>query len=115
MPNNKILKRLIPALFVLLNASDAFSASDVIPKDFNPQTCEQDRLLKKDISSYMEYSCAFLRETYKWDPLQTAILDASNNVGNLNLSNTSDVAKFNSAIYAFSQAAKRLRNDFIKP
>ena len=48
MSNNQILKRLILALFMLLNASDAFSASDVIPKDFNPQTCEQDRLFKKD-------------------------------------------------------------------
>lgn len=115
MLNSQFLKMLMLAFFVLLGASNNLCASDFVPKNFNPQTCEQDRLLPENKWAYMDYSCAVLREAYKWDPLETAILDASNNVGDLSLSSTADVAKFKSAIEAFSQAAKRLRNDYIKP
>jgi type IV secretory pathway TraG/TraD family ATPase VirD4 len=114
MLNSRFLGQVILAIF-LLSAGATLSASIILPENFNPQTCEQDRLLRENKWAYEGYSCAAMGEAYKWNPLETSILDATNSLGAVDPRNSAGLDKLKSSISALAEAVKRIRNDFIKP
>lgn len=101
----------------------------MLPKGFNPSTCEADReppanLSEEELKSWQSssrtlhtYSCTQLRIAYQWEPLQQTILDAANRIPHpgSDFNNPETATNLKAALSTLSASAQRVGNDFVRP
>lgn len=103
----------------------------ILPADFNPSTCELDRdaalegnaeaerTTKRAALShrYRMYSCDQLRTAYRWEPVQRAILDATNAVPHpgSNFADPTTAQRLRASLSSLADSARRIGNDYTRP
>ncbi len=121
----KLTSLLLNALLVLWLslASAPLHASLLIdtelPPNFNPNTCEQDKLDPKNLYrlDYQGISCEGLSEKYRWLLLQQAALDARNDLfeHSQNPNAPESLQRTQRALTAMATLARRVANDYKRP
>lgn len=126
---NKLCLFILSVVLIAPLAQAQTMSTSILPKDFNPNTCEADREPPPDDATEDEksayrvrsqsffYTCDQLRIAYKWEPTQQAILDTVNGLppSSSVLSDASERQKTGMALARLSELAMRVINDYRRP
>jgi type IV secretory pathway TraG/TraD family ATPase VirD4 len=121
--SNRYALTLFITIIALLSVHETVSgntlSNSILPPNFNPSTCEQDREDPNNPrrAAYEMHSCDGLRAAYRWEPIRQAVLDAANGLPHpgSSFSDPTVLQRLKSSLSSLAASANRLGNDYQRP